>query len=151
MQKNWHLKMRCHKGYKMKIFTKILLILLSIVALNGTEIIHANSYADALEKGVEQNKPVMLFAHSPFCPWCRKMEADTLSDNEVIEYINKNFIFVTVDLSLSMDIEDVPARFLPEGTPTTYVIDPKTQELLYSLRGYKNKKSFLGRVSRPSN
>ena len=135
----------------MKIFTKLLLILASVFTLNATDLIHANSYADALKQGVEQNKPVVLFAHSPFCPWCRKMEADTLSDEEVIEYLNKNFIFVTVDLSLSMDIEDVPARFLPEGTPTTYVIDPKTEELLYSLRGYKNKQSFLGRLSRPSN
>jgi len=135
----------------MKIFTKLLLVFFSVLALNATDLIHADSYADALEKGVKQNKSVLLFAHSPFCPWCRKMEAETLSDNEVIEYLNKNFIFVTVDLSLSMDIEDVPAKFLPEGTPTTYVIDPKTQELLYSLRGFKNKKSFLGRLSQPSN
>jgi thioredoxin-related protein len=135
----------------MKLFTKILFLVLSIVALNASELIHADSYPDALKKGIEQNKPVALFAHSPFCPWCRKMEAETLSDNEVIEYLNENFIFVTVDLSLSMDIEDVPGKFLPEGTPTTYIIDPKTQELLYSLRGYKNKKSFLGRISRPSN
>jgi len=135
----------------MKIFTKLLFLALSIFTLNANELKHADSYADALEKGIAQNKSVVLFAHSPFCPWCRKMEAETLSDNEVIEYLNKNFIFVTVDLSLSMDIEDVPAKFLPEGTPTTYVIDPKTQELLYSLRGFKNKKSFLGRLSQPSN
>ncbi len=135
----------------MKIFTKLLLILFSVFTLNAADLIHADSYADALKKGVEQNKPVVLFAHSPFCPWCRKMEADTLSDEEVINFLNKNFIFVTVDLSLSMDIEDVPAKFLPEGTPTTYVIDPKTEELLYSLRGYKSKQSFLGRLSRPSN
>lgn len=135
----------------MKIFTKLLLILFSVFTLNASDLIHADSYADALKKGVEQNKPVVLFAHSPFCPWCRKMEADTLSDEEVINFLNKNFIFVTVDLSLSMDIEDVPAKFLPEGTPTTYVIDPKNEELLYSLRGYKSKQSFLGRLSRPSN
>lgn len=135
----------------MKIFTKLLLVFMSVLTLNAIDLIHADSYKDALEKGIEQNKPVLLFAHSPFCPWCRKMEADTLSDNEVIEYLNKNFIFVTVDLSLSMDIEDIPARFLPEGTPTSYVINPKNEELLYSLRGYKNKKSFLGRLSRPSN
>jgi len=135
----------------MKIFTKLLLVLLSVIALNATDLIHADSYKDALEQGVKQNKPVLLFAHSPFCPWCRKMEADTLSDEEVIQFLNKNFIFVTVDLSLSMDIEDIPARFLPEGTPTSYVINPKNEELLYSLRGYKNKKSFLGRLSRPSN
>ncbi len=135
----------------MKIFTKLLFLTLCIFTLNANELTHADSYADALEKGIAHNKPVVLFAHSPFCPWCRKMEAETLSDNEVIDYLNKNFIFVTVDLSLSMDIEDVPAKFLPEGTPTTYVIDPKNQELLYSLRGFKNKKSFLGRLSRPSN
>ncbi len=135
----------------MNLLKKLFLVSLTILALNASELKHADSYPDALEKGIAQNKAVVLFAHSPFCPYCRKMEADTLSDEKVIDYLNKNFIFVTVDLSLSMDIEDVPEKFLPQGTPTTYVINPNNQELLYSLRGYKSPESFLGRISRPSN
>jgi thioredoxin-related protein len=135
----------------MKTFIKLFLVLVSTIALNASMLKYADSYEDALEKAKEQNKAVVLFAHSPFCPWCKKMEEDTLSDTEVIDFLNQNFIFVSVDLSIGMDIEDVPSRFLPEGTPTTYVIDPTNEELLYSLRGYKNKKSFLGRLSRPSN
>ena len=77
------------------------------------------------------------------------MEEDTLSHPEVIEYLNKNFIFVTVDLSLSMDIEDLPSKFIPQGTPTTYVINPKDEELIFLLRGYKNPASFLKALSTP--
>jgi thioredoxin-related protein len=118
------------------------------VSLNGAELYHANSYKDALNEGIKQHKLVVLFAHSPFCPWCRKMEAETLTDKKVITLLNKKFIFVAIDLSLDMDIDDVPKRFLPRGTPTTYVIDPKTEKLSYTLRGFKTAKSFLNRLSR---
>ena len=49
---------------------------------------------------------------------------------------------MSVDLSLDMEVEDVPMRFLPEGTPVTFIIDPKNEEKLYSLRGYKNTNHF---------
>ena len=103
---------------------------------------------DAVKEGIAQNKRVVLFAHTPFCPWCKKMEADTLENQNVIKFLNKNEIFVTIDLSIDMDIEDVPKQFIPRGTPTTYVINPKDQSLLFTMRGYKNAKSFLSRLSR---
>ncbi len=127
---------------------KILLIFFSVISLNAIELNHADSYEDAMQEGIEQNKKVVLFAHSPFCPWCRKMEEETLSNEKVIKALNEKFIFVTVDLSLSMETEDIPKRFLPRGTPTTYVINPKDEGLLFTMRGYKNPKSFLGRLLR---
>jgi len=132
----------------MKFFIKLLLLLCFSLSLNASELYHADSYEAAIEQGVKKNKRVVLFIHHPQCPYCRKMEADTLSDKTVIEYLNKNFIFVSVDLSLSMQTEEVPERFLPQGTPTTFVIDPKDEKLLFTMRGYKNPKSFLGRLSR---
>ena len=132
----------------MNILFKLILSLFITLSLNANELNHADSYSDAIKDGIAQNKRVVLFTHSPFCPWCRKMEAGTLSNQKVIDLLNKRFIFVTVDLSLDIELEDVPKKFLPQGTPTTYVIDPKTQNLLFSLRGYKNSKSFLNRLSR---
>lgn len=132
----------------MKIFTKLFFIIISSIMLNALDLKHADSYEDAINEGVNQNKRVVLFAHSPFCPWCRKMEEDTLSNKEVIKELNEKFIFISVDLSVNIDIEDVPSKFIPRGTPTTYVINPEDQSLAFSMRGYKSPKSFLFRLLR---
>lgn len=130
-----------------KFIISIVLFFFSVV-LNATELRHADSYQDALVNGKNENKVVVLFAHHPQCPWCRKMKRETLSNTEVIQLLNEKFIFVTVDLSLDIETEDVPMEFLPEGTPVTYIIDPATEEKLYSLRGYKSPESFLKRLKR---
>lgn len=132
----------------MKYIIHLLLLISVIVSLQASELKHSDSYEEAVAQGIKEEKIVVLFIHHPQCPYCRKMEADTLSDKRVIEYLNKNVIFVTVDLSLEMQTEEVPQKFLPRGTPTTFAIDPKNEELLFSMRGYKNPNSFLGRLTR---
>ncbi len=133
----------------MNIFKKLILLLSTTLFLYGsTELKHADSYNDAIQKGIKENKHVVLFAHSPFCPWCRKMEADTLSNHEVIKLLNEKYIFVTIDLSTEVEREDVPHKFLPQGTPTTFVIDPTNQENLFTMRGYKTPDSFIWRLSK---
>jgi thioredoxin-related protein len=131
---------------------KILLYLtLFLGTLFANELYHADSYSDALKEAQSKNRAVVLFTHSPFCPYCKKMEQDTLSNPKVIKLLNDKFIFVSIDLSLDIETDDVPRKFIPRGTPTTYVIDPDSQELLYSLRGYKTPKSFLNRLNRANN
>ena len=133
----------------MKLFTKLILLLSTTLFLHASiDLKIADSYTDAIEKGIKQNKHVILFAHSPFCPWCRKMEADTLENEKVIKLLNEKYIFISIDLSTELEIEDVPNRFLPQGTPITFVIDPTTQEKLFTMRGYKSVDSFTWRLNK---
>ncbi len=132
-----------------KLFLSIVFICISSLSLFGSPTLkHADSYQEALELGVKEKKHVILFAHSPFCPWCRKMEQDTLSNEGVIKLLNEKYIFLAVDLSLQMETEDIPSRFLPQGTPVTFVIDPETEEGLFTMRGYKSAKSFMWRLEK---
>jgi len=119
-----------------------------VTSIFGSTLYHADSYSDAIQEGKIKHKAVVLFTHSPFCPYCKKMQQDTLSNKKVIKLLNDKFIFVSVDLSLDLETDDVPKKFIPRGTPTTYVIDPNNQQLLFSLRGYKTPKSFINRLSR---
>jgi thioredoxin-related protein len=132
-----------------KILLSIIFICVSsLTLLEASALKYANSYKEAIEQGVKEHKHVILFANSPFCPWCRKMEHDTLSDENVIKLLNEKYIFLSVDLSLQMETEDIPSRFLPQGTPVTFVIDPETQEGLFTMRGYKSPKSFIWRLEK---
>ncbi len=132
----------------MKQLVKLILLLITVTFLNASELKQADSYENAIAQGIKENKIVVLFAHHPQCPYCRKMKSTTLSNKDVIKILNEQFIFITIDLSLDIEVEDVPMRFLPKGTPVTFIIDPKNEEKLYSLRGYKDTKSFLKRLNR---
>jgi thioredoxin-related protein len=133
----------------MKTIHKLILFFsLSLFAYGSSELNHADSYTDAIKQGLKQNKHVILFAHSPFCPWCRKMEADTLENEKVIKLLNEKYIFVSIDLSTEVETEDVPKKYLPQGTPITFVIDPETEEKLFTMKGYKKPESFLWRLNK---
>jgi len=131
-------------------FIKTLILFLSttLFLYGSANLKIADSYTDAIEKGVKQKKHVVLFAHSPFCPWCRKMEINTFENEKVITLLNEKYIFVSIDLSTELETEDVPNRFLPQGTPVTFIIDPTNQENLFTMRGYKAPKSFLWRLNK---
>lgn len=120
----------------------LFIILISSIYANGIK--HANSFDDAIQKGQKENKQVMLFVYSTYCPWCKKMERTTLSDDEVIKFVNDKFIFV----ALNQDQDYIPEKFRPYGVPTTYVIDSKNVEKLYTMKGFKQKSSFLDRINR---
>lgn len=126
------------------ILKKVIVALLFLsVFTSASDLKHINSFEDGLYLAKKQNKQMMLFIYSTHCPWCKKMERTTLSDSEVIDFINEKFVFV----SLNKDIDDIPSNFIPYGVPTTYAID-KNGEKLYTMKGYKSKKSFLGRAQR---
>ena len=127
---------------------KFICLVLITTFLNAADLNHADSYTDAIQKGIKENKLVVLFTHTPFCPYCVKMEEDTLSNPEVINLLNQRFIFISVDLGIDIETEDVPRRFIPRGTPTTFIIDPKTPENFYNIRGYVNAERFLGILRR---
>ncbi len=42
-------------------------------------------------------KKILLLIYTTWCPYCKKMEVETLSDQEVIKYINANYIPVKID------------------------------------------------------
>jgi len=102
--------------------------------LNITE-----EYDKAITMAKEQNKDVLLFVYSTYCPYCEKMKKTTLSDKKVIDYINKKYIFTM----LNLEIDDIPQKFKPRFTPTTFVVDPKDQQSIYELYGYKSSEQLF--------
>lgn len=42
-------------------------------------------------------KKLLIFIYTTWCPYCKKMDLETLGDQEVIKYINANYIPVKID------------------------------------------------------
>ena len=122
---------------------KFLLTFIMIYSLSfSVQIEEAENYKDALQKGKQQNKMVLMFVYNEFCPWCEKMKRETFTDPKTIAFINKKYIFLKVD----QDKDKFPARFNPRFIPTTYLIDPKTREEEYALYGFKSTKDFINEL-----
>jgi uncharacterized protein YyaL (SSP411 family) len=113
---------------------------------------------DALEKAKKENKLLIISIGYAACHWCHVMEAESFSNEEVAEVMNKNFVSIKVDREERPDIDQVymdaaqlltgrggwplNAIALPDGRPIfagTYY--PKPQWVLVLQKIYESYKT----------
>lgn len=51
----------------------------------------------AAKTAQSQDKKLFVYIHTDWCSWCRKMEEETFSSDDVAEYLNDKFIPVHLD------------------------------------------------------
>lgn len=100
---------------------------------------YETSYELALQKAKKENKDLMLFMITNYCPWCGKMEKRVLAKADVDEALKAKFI----PLILNKEEKNFPNRFDIPGSPVLYLIKAETQEVYEKRLGYMNKKEFL--------
>lgn len=104
----------------------------------GAQMKYEPTYKDALEKAKELNKPIALILVTSYCPWCRKLERQTLTKSEVDEQLHKDFVPVI----LNRDESVYPKKFFVPMVPTVVFIDPKNENAIYESIGFKHVKEF---------
>ncbi len=55
------------------------------------------SFDEAVKLNAEHPRKIFIDIYTPWCGWCKKMDADTYTDPTVAGYINKNFYAVRLD------------------------------------------------------
>lgn len=124
-----------------------LLFLVSVSFASSAEFIkemkYETLYETALEKAKNENKILMMVATSQSCPWCRKLERQTLKKDEINSVIQSKFIPLSVD----QDLKNFPSNFELKVVPTIYFINPKDESVISKVLGYKNKKEFAEIIS----
>ncbi|MDF1545251.1 MAG: DUF255 domain-containing protein [bacterium] len=55
------------------------------------------AYDDGLVKAKAEDKHVLIDFTTTWCGWCKKMEASTFVDPQVVQMLNDNFVAVKVD------------------------------------------------------
>lgn len=126
---------------------KILLILLlscSIFAAEideyATEMNFFRNYDLALAEAKKADKPLMLIIVADYCPWCRKLERQTLASSKVKPRLAE---VVPVIMDQKYDADKFPSMFLTPRKPTVFFINPKTGEHFYESIGFVKKGEFL--------
>lgn len=100
---------------------------------------YSDTYKETLDKAVKSNKPMMLVISEKTCPWCRKLENQTLKKKNINQFVQDNF----VALGLEKNDDVYPKQFTPQVVPTVVFVNPKDETIIFESYGYKPKKEFI--------
>jgi thioredoxin-related protein len=132
----------------------VILGMVSIVAAGGMFLRAADSKKAALkwetdlnkahELALETNKPMLLVFGAEWCHYCKKLEQTTLTNPELVRYIDANFIAVHIDA----DEQERVAEILEvKGLPCTIVLSPDA-DLLGRITGFKQPSAFYEELAK---
>lgn len=99
-------------------------------------------YKTALENAKNQGRPLFVMLYADWCPHCNQMKKEVFSDPAVMDFLNKNYVCVwkNVEKEEGITLKD---KYNTKSLPTFLFIDPKTEILLYALKGESKKADFL--------
>lgn len=110
---------------------KIMVLLALIGNLYAAEINWNDTFASAQAKAKKESKPMLVIITTEQCRWCRKLEATTLSDNEIATKINTRFVPVHV----TRDKSAYPKALTAKMVPMSYFVDGNGN-VIHSMPGY---------------
>ncbi len=141
----------------------ISLALLLKLSLGLTQI--HNTQINSVDSLLTSNpKNVVVFIYTDWCKYCHKMKAITLKNQEVINYINKNFYFCALNAESEkpLTLNKHKFKFTPHGNgvgthdlatalgtingelnyPTICILNDK-HEIIFQYSSYLKTKDFL--------
>ena len=119
-----------------RIPTTILFIALSITLLQpgfakenlAATDIQWHEWSDAIfSRAKTENKLILLDLMAEWCQFCKKMDATTYRDKQVVENILKNYIPVRVDRDKNLALAKRYARY---STPSTIIYNSNGEEVI---------------------
>lgn len=110
-------------------------------------------WKDAYKLAKKKEKLLLIDAYTDWCGWCKKMDADTYSQAEIIQLVKKNFVPVKFNPELNRTYEvngdELSGRELLSmlsgggnvGYPTTFFLDLQKNKI-QMVSGYKDEEAF---------
>ncbi len=89
----------------------------------------------------ETGKPILLVFGAEWCHYCKELEKNTLSQPEMAEYVNANFVPVHLDMGKPQDKE--VAKILDvKPIPCTVVLSPNADRVAGKILGYQEPPQY---------
>lgn len=108
------------------------IIFLSNVQAQGIEFFHG-TWAEALEKAKEEEKPLFVDCYTTWCGPCKRMAKMIFTQEAVGDAFNDNYINVKLDME-TKDGRKFGSKYPVSAYPTLYFIDTKG-EVLHKVKG----------------
>lgn len=99
------------------------------------------TYKTALENAKTQDKPVFVMLYADWCPHCNQMKKEIFSDQNVMDFLNKNYICVWKNIEKEEGTA-LKNKFKTTSLPAFLFLDAN-ETLLYALKGEMKKEEFL--------
>ena len=99
------------------------------------------TWAQALEKAKQENKPVFVDAYTVWCGPCKYMAANVFTVDSVGEYYNKNFINYKFDMEKG-EGPDFASKYRVTAYPTLLYLT-SDGKVLHRVMGAKQPEGFL--------
>lgn len=97
-----------------------------------------------IQRAKVEKKPIFYMVYADWCPHCKNIKATTLKDQEVISFMNTNYVFAGLNFE-KPGSEDFKTKYNIKTFPTFLVLDENGQELA-RFTGELKKDKFLSEV-----
>jgi len=85
-----------------------------------------HAYSPGLKLGQEQGKNILINFYADWCGYCRKMDQETFTDEDVAAYLDKNFITIKVNADKA---KDLAASYQVQGLPMLWFVEPSGERI----------------------
>jgi len=94
----------------------ILLIFFCVIPSSFAQL-KTYTFEEAEKLSEEKPKPFLVFIHTSWCNYCKMMENSTFKKPEIIQLLNSNFYFISLDAENEDDIQfhNHTFKFKPKG------------------------------------
>lgn len=112
-------------------------------AAGGSKIKWQTNLKSAQKLALQQDKPILIVFGASWCPPCRKLESETLTDKRTIDMIEREFIPVHLDYDKEPRIVKV---LEVERLPCMVIITPQA-DLLHKSVGFAEAREFQTKLT----
>jgi len=100
----------------------------------------------ALGRAKKEHKVVLVDFYADWCVWCRRLDATTYKDPDVVRFIGSNLVAVKLDVE-AREGKKLAERYGVDGLPTILIVGANGSEL-GRIPGYMPAGRFLETVQR---
>lgn len=115
-----------------------LILLFSTLALSAADLKWEKDIASAVERGIKEQKPLMVLVTKNGCRWCDVLKQNTLKNPKIVTILNRDFILYEG----VVDEGTVPPSLMTQGTPATWFIKGKSP-MFEPIMGAVESEDFL--------
>ncbi len=113
--------------------------LLLTVSVLASQISWSSNYHMARYEAKKIDKDILLFISSVDNPFCDYMEEDIFKDQEIVDYIRRDYLAV----KLIIETDNLPQGLLIFSAPTVYFLTNKGKQLHKRITGEVTPKQML--------
>lgn len=89
----------------------------------GSKVAFVEYREGIIEELSDRNRPYFLLFSAEWCHWCHEFADNTLTNDEVAEYLNANYVSVFIDADIH---STAYLKYRATGLPYTVFLNPDT-------------------------